>query len=95
MLLYGGIALLANEILNLPPNKDYGRYQEIKETSLELLWKALQIKLRDDEIETLRKEYGYLQEGARYDPIPGKQAQEPLPEELRDPSYWVTFQPTK
>ena len=44
------------------------------------------------EIEALRKETGYIQEGAFYDPIPGKQAGN-APEVLRPSSYWMTFQP--
>ncbi len=43
-------------------------------------------------INKLREETGYIQEGAFYDPIPGKQAWN-LPEFLRPPSYWMSFQP--
>ena len=54
----------------------------------------LELALQDDEIKTMRKKLGYLQDGARYDPIPGKQAQDTLLEEERDPAYWVTFAPS-
>ena len=37
------------------------------------------------------KEIQQLGDGARYDPIPGKQAQDWKPVEERDPSYWVTY----
>lgn len=63
--------------------------EEIETSRKPLEW--LLSKLRDDEIETLRKEFGYLQDGARYDPIPGKQAQDWKLVEERDPSYWVTY----
>ena len=56
------------------------------------LWGEIQSKLQDDEIEVLRKEFGYMQEGSRYDPIEGKQAGL-LPEDQRPASYWETFFP--
>ncbi len=34
-------------------------------------------------------------DGARYDPIPGKQAQPQEEEDNRDPAYWEEFSPQK
>ena len=56
------------------------------------MWEIIQSKLRDDEIKASRKERGYMQDGARYDPIPGKQAQFGS-EEKRDPAFWETLKP--
>ena len=51
-------------------------------------------RMKDDEVDFSRKETGYIQSGALYDPIPGKQYQPHLREEKRDPSYWEAFNPT-
>ena len=53
----------------------------------------LELALQDDEIETMRKEFGYLQDGAHYDPIPGKMDQDDLNIEEREPAEWKTFSP--
>ena len=73
---------------------EYGKYDELEKALEERMWGVIQSKLRDDEIEVSRKEFGYMQDGARYDPIPGKQAEDNLPEEKRKPSEWKTFTPT-
>ena len=74
---------------------EYGKYDELEKALKERMWEVIQSKLQDDDIEILRKEFGYMQDGARYDPIPGKQAQDNRLEEDRDPSYWAPpFTPT-
>ena len=98
-LISAGKLYLSSVILSPPmPYGNYSYYMEYyynEQALRKRMWDLLELKLQDDEIEVLRKEFGYMQDGARYDPIPGKQAQPQEEEDNRDPAYWEEFSPQK